>query len=66
MTEGRKPGKLTSEEVDAFLATPVIARLATVQPDGAPYVAPVWQHWDGTVPLGDSEGKIPVCSAPTQ
>lgn len=40
--------KLTAEEIDHFLATPIIARLATVQPDGAPYVVPVWQHWDGT------------------
>lgn len=47
MATNRKPGKLTAEEIDEFLATPVVARLATVQPDGAPYVAPVWQHWDG-------------------
>lgn len=40
--------KLTPEEIDAFLATPVIARLATVQPSGAPYISPIWQQWDGT------------------
>ena len=40
------PG-LTSEQVDALLATPVIARLATVREGGAPYIVPVWQHWDG-------------------
>ncbi len=40
-------GKLTSEQIDQFLATPIIARLATIQPGGAPYIAPVWQHWDG-------------------
>ena len=40
------PG-LTSEQVDALLAAPVIARLATVREDGAPYIVPVWQHWDG-------------------
>ena len=40
--------KLTSAEIDRFLTTPVIARLATVRPDGAPYVAPVWQQWGGT------------------
>lgn len=39
--------KLTKDEIDRFLAGPVIARLATVQANGAPYVAPVWQHWDG-------------------
>jgi PPOX class probable F420-dependent enzyme len=38
---------LTKAEIDAFLATPIIARLATVRPDGAPYVVPVWQQWDG-------------------
>ncbi len=38
---------LTADQVDALLATPIIARLATVKPDGSPYVVPVWQHWDG-------------------
>jgi len=39
------PG-LTKAQVDEFLAGPVIARLATVQPSGAPYLVPVWQYWD--------------------
>lgn len=38
---------LSRSEVDAFLRTPIIARLATVKPDGSPYVVPVWQYWDG-------------------
>jgi nitroimidazol reductase NimA-like FMN-containing flavoprotein (pyridoxamine 5'-phosphate oxidase superfamily) len=38
--------KLTSKQVDELLATPVIARLATVREDGASYIVPVWQHWD--------------------
>ncbi|MBM3956907.1 MAG: pyridoxamine 5'-phosphate oxidase family protein [Gemmatimonadetes bacterium] len=38
---------LTSEEIDRFLSGPVTARLGTVKPDGAPYVVPVWQQWDG-------------------
>ena len=42
-----KSGKLTSREIDEFLARPVVARIATVKPDGAPHVAPVWQQWDG-------------------
>lgn len=50
--------KLSPEEIDQFLATPIIARLATVQPDGAPYVVPVWQQWDGenmwVIPRGKS------------
>ena len=40
-------GQLTHDQIDEFLSTPVIARLATVQPGGAPYIAPVWQQWDG-------------------
>lgn len=39
---------LTKAEIDALLAGPINARLATVKPDGAPYVVPVWQCWDGT------------------
>ena len=40
------PG-LTSDEISKLLAGPIIVRLATVKPDGAPYVVPVWQYWDG-------------------
>ncbi len=39
------PG-LTPEQVDELLAGPVIARLATVKLDGAPYVVPVWEYWE--------------------
>ena len=39
------PG-LTSEQVDELLAGPIIARLATVKPDGSPYVVPVWEYWE--------------------
>jgi PPOX class probable F420-dependent enzyme len=42
-----KNATLTREELAAFLEHPVVARLATVRPDGWPYVAPVWQQWDG-------------------
>ncbi|GAC1642602.1 MAG: hypothetical protein NVS4B2_32250 [Chloroflexota bacterium] len=42
-----KNSTLTKEEMDAFLQQPVVARLATVDQDGAPNVAPVWQTWDG-------------------
>ena len=41
------PGSMTSDEIATFLSGPIIARLATVQPGGAPYIAPVWQQWDG-------------------
>jgi PPOX class probable F420-dependent enzyme len=38
---------LTPEEIMAFLAEPVVARVATIDQDGMPYVTPVWQEWDG-------------------
>lgn len=38
---------MTAEEINAFLAGPVVARIATVDEEGAPYITPVWQHWDG-------------------
>lgn len=44
-----KNAPLTKEEMDAFLQKGVVARLATVKSDGAPYVVPLWHEWDGTV-----------------
>ena len=38
---------LSNEEIEAFLAGPIVARLATIQADGSPYIAPVWQEYDG-------------------
>ncbi len=38
---------LTKEEIGELLAGPITARLATVTPEGAPYVVPIWQYWDG-------------------
>ena len=40
-------GRLTKKEIKAFLAGPIVARIATVKPDGSPYVVPVWQYYDG-------------------
>lgn len=54
MTERKYPewmGKmrgLTAEEIAEFLAGPVVARVATVDGDGMPYITPVWEEWDGT------------------
>ena len=51
--EGKYPdwmGKmrgLTAEEIKEFLAGAVVARIATVDKDGFPYITPVWQEWDG-------------------
>lgn len=35
-------------ELDAFLVSQRTCRLATVGPDGAPHVSPLWFVWDGT------------------
>ena len=42
-----KNAKLTPEEVMEFLAGPKVARIATIDLDGLPYITPVWQEWDG-------------------
>jgi hypothetical protein len=51
MTEQQHPEwmgknrKLTPAEVKEFLAGPVVARIATIDESGVPYVTPVWQEW---------------------
>ncbi len=40
---------LTKEEIVEFLSGPIVARIATVKEDGAPYIAPIWQYYDGEV-----------------
>ena len=42
-----KMGALEEDEVETFLAGDLLARVACVKPDGAPYVVPVWYQWDG-------------------
>ena len=44
-----KNSKLTPEEVEEFLTGPVVARVATIDENGLPYITPVWQEWDGQV-----------------
>tara|TARA_A100001037_G_scaffold119996_1_gene109291 strand:+ start:155 stop:601 length:447 start_codon:yes stop_codon:yes gene_type:complete len=39
--------KLSRAEINELLAGPIIARLATISPEGTPYIAPLWQTWDG-------------------
>ena len=51
------PG-LTAKQVDVLLTTPVIERLATVREDGAPYIVPVGQHWDGESTYGLSRTSL--------
>ena len=38
-------GPLSAVERREFFKRPLLARLATVAPDGAPYVAPLWFEW---------------------
>ncbi len=45
-TPPQKTGKLTAAELEEFLQQPWNARLATVTPEGRPYVAPVWYAYD--------------------
>tara|TARA_B100000676_G_C18090229_1_gene858976 strand:- start:3725 stop:3928 length:204 start_codon:yes stop_codon:yes gene_type:complete len=42
-------GKLSPQEINQLLSQPIIARIGTVQPDGSPHVAALWQQWDGQV-----------------
>lgn len=47
MTRSRATGTLARAEIDRLLRRPLIARLATVDPDGYPAIVPVWIDWDG-------------------
>lgn len=38
---------LTPQEIEEFLAGPVIARVGSVDRNNVPYITPVWQEWDG-------------------
>jgi PPOX class probable F420-dependent enzyme len=48
-TERRKKmAQMSQQQIDDFLEQPLIARVATVRPDGRPHVVPVWFEWDGS------------------
>lgn len=38
---------LHPEEIQEFLDGAVVARIATVDAEGSPYITPVWEEWDG-------------------
>jgi PPOX class probable F420-dependent enzyme len=38
--------EMSRSEIDAFLAEPILARIATIRGD-RPHVVPVWFYWDG-------------------
>jgi PPOX class probable F420-dependent enzyme len=46
LASGVEPGPLTDAEKREFFSRSLLARLATVRPDGAPYVVPIWFQWD--------------------
>jgi PPOX class probable F420-dependent enzyme len=46
LASGVEAGPLTEAERREFFSRPLLARLATVRPDGAPYVVPLWFQWD--------------------
>ncbi len=50
--------KLSASEISELLSSPIIARLATVDQEGSPYIVPIWQYWDGesmyVIPRGKS------------
>jgi nitroimidazol reductase NimA-like FMN-containing flavoprotein (pyridoxamine 5'-phosphate oxidase superfamily) len=41
-------GGLTPEALDGLLRETIVARLATIDEEGYPYVVPVWTEWDGS------------------
>jgi PPOX class probable F420-dependent enzyme len=43
---GKNKG-MSPNEIKDFLAGAVVARVATIDADGLPYITPVWQEWDG-------------------
>jgi len=47
MTGPRGAGALGRPDIDRLLRRPLLARLATVDPDGYPAIVPVWHDWDG-------------------
>ena len=53
--------RLTRDEIDTILRTPLIAFIATVKPNGMPHVTPVWYIYDGeTVVVAASTDSVKV------
>lgn len=46
MGETTRAASMSKAELDAYLAQPLIARIATIRED-RPHVVPVWYEWDG-------------------
>ncbi|HJR46850.1 MAG TPA: pyridoxamine 5'-phosphate oxidase family protein [Nitrososphaeraceae archaeon] len=39
---------MSKEEMNRFLSTPRLARIATIDENGKPHIVPVWYYYDGT------------------
>jgi PPOX class probable F420-dependent enzyme len=53
------PGLPLPPEIDAFLAEPNMAVIATARADGAPYSAPTWYDWvDGRILVNMERTRI--------
>lgn len=44
--------QLTPEEIDAYLDGPHVAHFASIRPNGAPHISPVWYHWQRAAGAG--------------
>ena len=42
-----RPGGMSREQIEAFLAEPRNAMVAAIRADGRPQMTPNWFHWDG-------------------
>ena len=53
------PSVPVPRDVDAFLARPNPAVVATLRPDGAPHTVPTWYDWDaGRILLNMDETRL--------
>jgi hypothetical protein len=68
-----RQGRMSEEELAAFLKRPVMCRLGCIKPDGRPYVVPLWHTYaDGGfyfvireradwVPYVLADGRVSLC-----
>jgi pyridoxamine 5'-phosphate oxidase-like protein len=45
--KGTQASGMSVKERNEFLQKPWIAKIACLKPDGSPYIAAMWYHWDG-------------------
>jgi PPOX class probable F420-dependent enzyme len=48
---------MKTNQLEAFLREPLLARAATVRPDGSPHIVPVWFEWDGELVRFESQAN---------